>query len=131
MSSQTIQTITNVESRVSGHDKSIDANQKLIMSNQQLMYDRLQRAEQQLSAASDANSRVNDLESNINQLYQSWNSAQPSQSGDGGSISRPDLRGIMESRAVSNLKVFDGKNKFRLFSERLINAMDQARPGTK
>ena len=40
-------------------------------------------------------------------------------------------RGIMDFRAVSNLRQLKTKAEFRLWNERLISALEQARPGVK
>ena len=51
--------------------------------------------------------------------------------GSGSAAGQKERKGIMESRAIGNLKPFDDKTKFRLFSERLVGAMDQVRQGAK
>ena len=40
-------------------------------------------------------------------------------------------RGIMEFKAISNLRSFQQKDSFKLWNERLMNGFDQAFPGAK
>ena len=131
---------TNYGDQLTSHDRQLQTHSQQINDHHQLLgqhastisdlqnawqgnahmlrqlQDTTDRCIAQQLAVGGIESRVAAAEQHLNQLAAA--SSGTSAAAPSASISEKRPKGIMESRAIGNLKSFDGKSKFRLFNHR-------------